>query len=302
MGKRKIARAKKSESLEEEKTENVVVLPSVISSDEPPAKRTKWINKQRVLVFSTRGILAQARHLMNDMKRLMPHSKREPKMDHKDDFRVVNEICETRNCNKCIFFEARKKKDLYMWLSNINEGPSAKFLVENVHTMCELKLTGNCLKGSRPLLSFDEKFDKEPHWKILKELFIQIFGTPNHHPKSQPFIDHVFFFSILDNRIWFRNYSITDELASLTEIGPRFVLNPVRIFEGSLGGPTLYVNPHYQSPNEYRKLLRKKYATKYMGRVSAKIGHEERKLKESYKLDQTNDVFVTVGPGDVEES
>lgn len=39
MGKRKIARAKKSASLEEEKTENVVVLPSVISSDEPPAKR-----------------------------------------------------------------------------------------------------------------------------------------------------------------------------------------------------------------------------------------------------------------------
>lgn len=39
-----------------------------------------------------------------------------------------------------------------------------------------------------------------------------------------------------------------------------------------------------------------------MGRVSAKIGHEERKLKDSYKLDQTNDVFVTVGPGDVEES
>jgi len=24
-----------------------------------------------------------------------------------------------------------------------------------VHTMLELKMTGNCLKGSRPLLSFD---------------------------------------------------------------------------------------------------------------------------------------------------
>ena len=34
-------------------------------------------------------------------------------------------------------------------------GPSAKFLVENIHTLEELKLTGNCLKGSRPLLNFD---------------------------------------------------------------------------------------------------------------------------------------------------
>jgi len=33
-------------------------------------------------------------------------------------------------------------------------------------------------------------------------------------------------------------------------LGPRFVLNLVRIFEGSFGGPTLYENPHYQSPNE----------------------------------------------------
>ena len=27
------------------------------------------------------------------------------------------------------------------------------------------------------------------------------------------------------------------------------VLNPIRIFQGSFGGPTLYQNPHYVSPN-----------------------------------------------------
>ncbi len=32
--------------------------------------------------------------------------------------------------------------------------------------------------------------------------------------------------------------------------GPRFVLNLVRIFEGSFGGATLYENPNYVSPNE----------------------------------------------------
>lgn len=27
----------------------------------------------------------------------------------------VLQVCEIKNCNKCIFFEAKKKKDLYMW-------------------------------------------------------------------------------------------------------------------------------------------------------------------------------------------
>ena len=32
-------------------------------------------------------------------------------------------------------------------------------------------------------------------------------------------------------------------------IGPRFVLNLIKIFSGSFGGPVLYGNPHYVSPN-----------------------------------------------------
>lgn len=52
-------------------------------------------------------------------------------MESKDPTVVINEICEMKNCNKCIFFENRKRQDLYMWLSNAPNGPSAKFLVEN---------------------------------------------------------------------------------------------------------------------------------------------------------------------------
>ena len=36
-----------------------------------------------------------------------------------------------KNCTKCIFFEMKKKQDLYLWVSNIPNGPSVKFLVEN---------------------------------------------------------------------------------------------------------------------------------------------------------------------------
>lgn len=79
-------------------------------------------------------------------------------------------------------------------------------------------MSGNCLKGSRPLLSFDHSFDA-PHWSLIKELLIQTFGTPNHHPKSQPFHDHVFTFTVLDEKIWFRNFEVINMDGKLTEIG-----------------------------------------------------------------------------------
>lgn len=159
----------------------------------------------------------------------MPHSKSEAKMERSKTLTVVNEMAEMKNCNKAILFEGRQKRDLYMWFANIPTGPSVKFLVESIYTMAELKLTGNCLRGSRPLLSFDTTFETQPQYLILKQLLSQIFGVPNHHPKSQPFFDHVYTFTILDNRIWFRNFQVLSEDGALAEIGPRFVLNPVSI-------------------------------------------------------------------------
>jgi hypothetical protein len=46
-----------------------------------------------------------------------------------------------------------------------------------VHTMEELKLTGNHLKGSRPLLTFSTNFDEQPHWKLVKEMITQVCNT-----------------------------------------------------------------------------------------------------------------------------
>ena len=40
-----------------------------------PIKKMTWTNKQRALVFAARGITFHARHLMNDLKVLMPHAK-----------------------------------------------------------------------------------------------------------------------------------------------------------------------------------------------------------------------------------
>ena len=114
--------------------------------------------------------------------------------------------------------------------------------------MDELKMLGNALKGSRPLLIFDRAFEDQPHLRLLKEMFSHAFTTPNRHPKSKPFFDHAFSFSFLDGRIWFRHFQIIWDGETvrgeieLNEIGPRFVLQPIRIFSGSFHGETIYRN------------------------------------------------------------
>jgi len=289
---KKSLKRKRKEAEAQEKQEQILELPPAkrFSSDLVP-KKEKWVNRQRVLVFASRGINHRDRHLMEDIKTLMPHHRPESKMERTKNLQVVNEICEMKNCNKAILFEGRRKRDLYMWMSNIPKGPCVKFLVENIYTMGELKLTGNCLKGSRPLLSFDENFNSKPHLLILKELLSQIFGVPNHHPKSQPFFDHVYTFSILDNRIWFRNFQIITEEGELAEIGPRFVLNPVKIFAGSFGGETLWDNPNYVSPAKFRQAISKKAGNKYENRLEQKTLAQANKPEKSYELNPLDDIF-----------
>ncbi|CEL99980.1 unnamed protein product [Vitrella brassicaformis CCMP3155] len=261
---------------------------------------TKWKNKQRTLVFSSRGITHRYRHLMEDLKRLMPHSKSEAKWEKKQTLRDVNELCELKSCNNCVFLEVRKGRELYMWVSRVPDGPSAKFQILNVHTLGELKMTGNCLLHSRPLLSFDHHFDTLPPLALLRELFAQVFGTPRNHPKSKPFFDHVMAFSFHDNKIWFRHYQIAPmteddredpDRTVLTEIGPRFVMDPIRIFGGSFGGSTLWQNPHYVSPIEIRRRLHAKYGKSYAGRLLAKEHREDVERAAEMEEDELDQMF-----------
>jgi hypothetical protein len=92
------------------------------------------------------------------------------KLENNVNLHVVNEIADMKNCNNCIYLEARKKKDLYMWVSRVPHGPSCKFLLQNVHTMAEVKLTGNCLKASRPMLHFCSMFEQQAQFKVMKEV------------------------------------------------------------------------------------------------------------------------------------
>ena len=77
-----------------------------------------------------------------------------------------------------------------------------------VHTMAELKLSGNHLKGSRAVVSFDAGFEAQPHLQLLKEMLTQVFATPRQHQRVKPFFDHVISFHWADNRVWLRNYQV----------------------------------------------------------------------------------------------
>ena len=233
-----------------------------------------------------------------------------PQLDIKDELRVVSEIAEINGCNGCVFLEGRKHRDLFLWIGRTPAGPSVKFHVVNVHTMDELRLTGNCLRGSRPLLSFDAAFEAEPHWQLMKELLTQTFGTPRGHPKSQPFHDHVYSFSVCDGRIWFRHYQILDHAketkartrmeargempTELVEIGPRFVLNPVRAFEGAFGGRVIWSNPTFVTPNRLRHEVRYAHAERYSNRMDARRDHADRveALREAQPKDELAGVFA----------
>ena len=255
----------------------------------------QWKNRSRVLIVTARGSAPGFSHLVSDLVDLLPHSKKEAKVSKKTAIDDVLDLAEFQACNHLLYFEPRRSTDLYMWIGKYPHGPSAKFQVRGINISKEYKLTGNCLKGSRPILSFDKAFTeseddvlKNRHLVLLKELFMHVFGTPQYHPKSKPFIDHVFSFKHLEDRIWFRNYQIMNgkdekfteidqiEDMNLIEIGPRFNLLPIKILSGCISGKTIWQNAKYITPTKIRS---KKFG-KYKRHVRQKRQRKQI-LKES---------------------
>lgn len=272
------------------------------TNSEGTSSSGEFKNRQRVLIISSRGTTSRHRHLVSDLASMMPHGRKEAKFDRKSEVGVLNEVAELYNCNNVLYFEARKHEDLYMWMAKAPNGPSLKFHVQSLHTMDELNFSGNCLKGSRPILSFDETFDESPHYQLIKEMLTHTFGVPPKARKAKPFIDHVITLSIVDNKIWFRNFQVREKVPEtvdekkelkasgedteieLVEIGPRFVLTLITILEGSFGGPVIYENKEYISPNVIRAQKRHEDKMKSQHRedmaVSRRIRQRENALAE----------------------
>ena len=172
--------------------------------------------------------------------------------------------------------------------------------------MSELNFTGNAVKGSRAIVSFDKSFDLVPAAAVIKELLQSTFSVPRGSRKSKPFIDRVVSFTYADNKVWMRHYEIQPITSSeearvvssleaaakrglardepveeeeapadndhsldgveLIEIGPRFVMTPTVILEGSFSGPKVYENKEFVSADSVRAEIREKRAARKGGR------------------------------------
>lgn len=273
--------------------------------------------RHRLLLIPSRGITFRHRHLLLDLAALLPHSKKDVKLDAKNDLSLLNELAELSNASHVAFLESRKHEDLYLWLSDIaSNGPSVKFLLSNLHTSAEVSLRGNCLRNTRAILSFDSAFQDESHPElmVMRAVLAGVFGAPEGHRKTAPYYDHVFSFAWLDGRVWFRNYqivqgkqassssssgnqSVTPAVASavgmdemtLVEVGPRFCLQPIKIMEKSFAGRVLYQNEQYVSPNAIRAAEKKQFGSKYLKRQEQKTHAMDRMIEMAE--DQLEEIF-----------
>ena len=123
-------------------------------------------------------------------------------------------------------------------------------------------------------------------------------------------LDSLFYNLALLFQIWVRNYQILEqqptnaleahlakkqlgqeEASSLVEIGPRFVMTPIRIFRGSFGGQTLFQNPDFVSPNEIRSMHHKRKNTSYVHRKESEKKRKIRKEELVVPEDPLDTVF-----------
>ena len=155
--------------------------------------------------------------------------------------------------------------------------------------MGELNFSGNCLKGGRGVVVFDQSFEQgsaggagKEYKGLVKEMLSGVFCVPSKGVRGmKPFIDRIIGIFEVDNKIWVRVYEIRETEKSkvvkgatedenddikLVEIGPRLVLTPIVILEGSFGGPVIYENREYVSPNQVRAEIRLQKAAKHARR------------------------------------
>jgi ribosome biogenesis protein BRX1 len=168
--------------------------------------------------------------------------------------------------------------------------------------MGELGFGGNCLKGGRGVVvfdkSFEDGFEKGAEFRpLVRELLAGVFCVPAKGVRGmKPFIDRIIGVFGLDGKIWIRVYEIRESEkkqgesakdasdVSLVEIGPRFVLTPIVVVEGSFSGPVLFENKEFVSSNQLRSEARVRRAGKYARRR----GEAEERVVKKGSLGLTN--------------
>lgn len=282
--------------------EDEISLSGDSSSSEELNTTSNASKKNKVLILTSKGITSRQRKLMNELCTILPHSRKgiyrkltilENKFDSKSDLYELDELAELDDCTHCVFLEPRKPGELFLWMSKCFTGPSIRFHVRDIVTAEDLGSVGNFYVGSRPLLSFDPNFALLQSGDIIQKTLVDIFNVPLGHRRGDrlKFFDHIIHFCIVESRIHFRCYQILEATndsfsidgLSLCEIGPRFVLDPVKIFSGSFKGPVVWSNSSFISPAQLRSQLNKKNKSKYANRKSAQTLNQNRKKDSQIK-------------------
>ncbi|SCA48306.1 ribosome biogenesis protein BRX1 homolog, putative [Plasmodium ovale] len=233
-------------------------------------KNERWKNRQRVLIVKSPLKKKSCESFVDNLKLLLPHHKMESKWKKKDRKSYLHDISFYRNCNNVIFIDVKRAR-YCMWICKNVTGPSLYFEIRDFIPLHSLMFSGNCLLYSRPLLLFSKSFDKKIHLQLIKEMFIQVFGTSRYHPLSKPFYDHCYYFYHIKNFVIFRHYQILPETLAdsnniekqkLVEIGPRFTLHIIKIFEDFFKGRVIYENMTYENHLKNREANMKNNMTK----------------------------------------
>ncbi|EEQ90521.1 hypothetical protein RJZ56_005209 [Blastomyces dermatitidis] len=150
---------------------------------------------------------------------------------------------------------------------------------------------------------------------LVREMLRSVFSVPKRGVRGmKPFIDRIIGVFGVDGKIWIRVFEIRESEGgavaatktkdgeaeeddaekakpkpkrggkggapdiTLVEIGPRFVLTPIVILEGSFGGPVIYENKEFVSPNQVRREIRLRKASRFATR---QVGQTDRTVKKS---------------------
>ena len=198
----------------------------------------------KTLLLSSRGTTSQERHFLKELKHLLPRSQQSGKIDRSKNPGIVSDLLTSTQCSSFIYFE-KKAKLSYLWLG-LYPGPGVKFLLQNLRTSEELKFDGNCSKACKYCLSFDSSFNESDLMKVLKEIITQVFSIENCKCPAGDTVDRVLAFTYAEGRIFFRNYSVTgNDLKGFDEIGPRFVLTPLKVMVDGMAGTQVFRNGKY---------------------------------------------------------
>lgn len=232
------------------------------------------------VIMSCKGINHQVSMIHDDIVGMIPHAKKDSRIKQSD-FVYIDEMASDLHCDTVILFENRHRtqSEPYLWVARTPEGPSMSFYIKDTTSINALRTVGNCMKGSRPLLCFDPKFEDGSILSLAKKLFTRAFSVPYQDPRSKPFVDRTMSFCIENNHIIIRQYQIQWlETPVLVEVGPRIKLLPTAIFAGVFKGKRIWKNEKFVGPFKINQMKRKDQQKK---RIEAR---DKQAIKEEHKL------------------